>query len=360
MLAALPGLCQRGFEITVAGPTPGPLADAVARTPAAWAPFPMRDAVGNRRPDDELRASLAKRITAHQPAVIHCNSLAATVNLGPLAAELGLPVIGHVRDMVKLGGRSLARLGRASRLVAVSHAARDYLCGLGVAATRIRVIYNGVDSECFRPREATGAVHRELGLPDGSPLVLAVGQIILRKGWPILFDAFEQVLASEPQARLLVVGERYSDKPETVALEQNLRRRANGPPLAGKVVFLGARDDMPRLMNEAAALVHAAMQEPLGRVLLEAAASGLPVVATDAGGTREIFLTDRHALLAPPQDATALASGVLSVLQDPSAAAARAAQARAHVCRHFTVRQAVQGMAETYQPMRRGNPAPHT
>ena len=94
----------------------------------------------------------------------------------------------------------------------------------------------------------------------------------------------------------LIVGERTSNKDESRNFESGLRSTAAQPPLAGRVHFLGSIADVPRLMTECVLLVHAARQEPLGRVLLEAAASGLAVVATDVGGTREIFPT---ALTAP-------------------------------------------------------------
>ena len=81
-------------------------------------------------------------------------------------------------------------------------------------------------------------------------------------------------------------------KQERIACVVHNAQLASQPPLAGRVHFLGNRHDVAQLLSECTALVHAARQEPLGRVLLEAAACGTAVVATDVGGTREIFPLD--------------------------------------------------------------------
>ena len=86
----------------------------------------------------------------------------------------------------------------------------------------------------------------------------------------------------------LIIGQRFSEKEESRQFEAGLHQAGAGP-LAGRIHFLGVRDDIPEILNELTLLVHPARQEPLGRVLLEAAAAGVAVVATDVGGTREIF-----------------------------------------------------------------------
>jgi glycosyltransferase involved in cell wall biosynthesis len=111
----------------------------------------------------------------------------------------------------------------------------------------------------------------------------------MRKGLDTLLAAAGRIAGGQPNAHFLIVGQRYSQKQEAFEYEAALHAVASQPPLAGRVHFLGLRDDMPGLLNELALLVHAARQEPLGRVLLEAAASAVPVIATAVGGTAEIF-----------------------------------------------------------------------
>ena len=168
------------------------------------------------------------------------------------------------------------------------------------------MLHNGVDLERFHPRPPTGCLHRQLGLPDNVPLIGTIGQISLRKGHDVLAAALSRLLHAGPPAAgvlssadsrdgrtappfaWLIIGERFSTKEESRQFEDRLHQAA-GDALAGRVYFLGARDDVEHVLCELTLLVHPARQEPLGRVLLEAAAAGVAVVATDVGGTREIF-----------------------------------------------------------------------
>jgi glycosyltransferase involved in cell wall biosynthesis len=111
----------------------------------------------------------------------------------------------------------------------------------------------------------------------------------------------------------------------------------------------GWRDDVDRILREADLLVHPSRQEPLGRVLLEAAASGLPVVATDVGGTREIFPSDDDgAILVPSGDAAALAEAVVRVLTDDSMRASMREASRRRAEAAFDVRDAATNLVRHY------------
>ena len=166
----------------------------------------------------------------------------------------------------------------------------------------------------------------------------------------VLAEAARQVVAIRSDVHFLIVGARYSNKREAVEYESQLQNEVACAPLAGRVHFLGIRNDIEHLLNEATILVHAARQEPLGRVLLEAAAAGTPVVATDVGGTGEILPPESAAAeLVPPDNAPALARAILHLLdsdelrQRMSAAARRIAETR------FDAKQAADNLAEHYR-----------
>ena len=131
-----------------------------------------------------------------------------------------------------------------------------------------------------------------------------------------------------------MIGTRTSTKQEAIDFEVALHARTRLARLHGRVHFLGTRSDIPRLFGEVTVLIHAARQEPLGRVMLEAAASGVPVVATDVGGTREIFPTGCGAalLVDGTRDESELISGLSShvrrILSDSSLHAELSAAAR--------------------------------
>ena len=300
MLSTLPAVAAAGFDVSIAAPPTGSLADAVRHRGVTLVGWSRRD-------------ELAQIIAEAQPALVHANSLSTARLSGPVIAKAGVPSIGHLRDIVKLSRQAVSDLNCHRRLVVVSRATREFHVSQGVDAARCVAIHNGVDLDAFRPRPAGGFLHRELGLPAGVPLVATIGQIGLRKGVDVALAAAWLV----PDVHWLIVGERSSDKQESQEFETRLHALAAEPPLSGRVHFLGQREDMRQLLPELTLVVHAARQEPLSRVLLEAAACGLAVVATDVGGTREIFPSEADgAMLVPPDDPAALAAAVAALLAD--------------------------------------------
>ena len=123
-------------------------------------------------------------------------------------------------------------------------------------------------------------------------------------------------------------------------------------PLAGKIHFLGVRDDVPQILNELTLLVHPARQEPLGRVLLEAAAAGLAIVATDVGGTSEIFPPkSAAACLIPPDDVEAMSAAIGKLLDDAAHRQRLAENARRRVEEAFDLKHAVAGLVKHYDEL---------
>jgi glycosyltransferase involved in cell wall biosynthesis len=119
--------------------------------------------------------------------------------------------------------------------------------------------------------------------------------------------------------------------------------------LRGHVHFLGVRGDVERLLNEFTLLAHPARQEPLGRVLLEAAAAGVPVVATDVGGTREIFPPEAaSACLVSTDDSGALAAAIGGLLMDDDRRAAMGHVARLRAEQAFDANRAAETLACHY------------
>jgi glycosyltransferase involved in cell wall biosynthesis len=192
-------------------------------------------------------------------------------------------------------------------------------------------------------------LHDELGLPDSALLVGAIGQLGVRKGLDVLLAAASLVALERNDVHFLLVGRRHSAKHEAVEFERAMRVAADTRPLAGRVHFLGERGDVPHLLNELALLVHAALQEPLGRVLLEAAASGCAIVAADVGGTREIFPIESMARIVPPDDPAELAHAVHELLADRQARQALGAAARKRAEDAFDIQRAAAGLAAHYR-----------
>ncbi|MCU0959717.1 MAG: glycosyltransferase family 4 protein [Pirellulaceae bacterium] len=350
LLAAAGCFDPRHIALEWAAPAAGRLADAVRRAGWPLVSWQVHDEAGQRRSQAALRAQLAQLVAARRPHLLHANSVAMARLAGPVARRVGLPSVGHLRDIVRLSAAARADLVCHHRLLAVSAATRDWYVAAGVPRAAIQVLYNGVDLDRFQPGPPTGDLHRQLALPSSAPLLGTMGQLGARKGIDLFLAAAARVAAVHDAARFVVVGQRYSQKAEAVAFERALHATACRGALAGRVHWLGLRDDVPELLRELTLYVHAARQEPLGRVLLEAAASGLPIVATQVGGTGEIFgTTSPCALLVPPDAPARLAAAMSRMLGDPGLRHALGQAARQRATAWFDVREAAAQLVAVYE-----------
>ena len=143
-----------------------------------------------------------------------------------------------------------------------------------------------------------------------------IGQIGLRKGQDVLAAAAPDIVAQVPDAHFLLIGERTSQKTESIEFEQAIHRRFAEAGLSDRLHALGHREDVADILSEIDLLVHPANQEPFGRVLLEASAAGVSIVATDVGGTSEIVVDGLTGLLVPPRNSSALAKAVTEIVSD--------------------------------------------
>lgn len=347
-LAVAPYLQAAGFQLFALAPE-GPIAGALAG--AGVAVRTWKTHLGGVRmalPDRRRLASHA--IEALSPDLVHANSLAMARLVGPVAAATGTPCLGHLRDILRLSAAAIADLGACTGCVAVSAAVRDCLLGQGLGADRVEVIHNGVDLEAFHAGPGDGAFRAELGLPPDAVLAVALGQISLRKGTDVLVAAYRAAAAATPRLHLAIVGERFSLKDEAVAVETALRAATREPGLAGRLHVAPWRADVEQVLRDAEFVVHAARQEPLGRVLLEAAACGRAVLATDVGGTAEIFpaATD-SARLVPAGDVEELAAGLVSLADDPQLRGRLGAAARRQAEKRFDVRRSADALVDCYR-----------
>jgi glycosyltransferase involved in cell wall biosynthesis len=355
MLATLEGVAAAGFQPRVLCPSAGPLAVALHDRDVETVPFDFHMPDGVRRPQQLLRTDLAQVFAKHRPDLVHANSLAMGRLSGPVTADLHIPSISHLRDIIRLSGKAIDDLNCHTRLLAVSHAVRDFHVAYGLSPDKIHVLYNGVDLNRFHPRPPTGWLHRELEIPSNAMLVGAIGQLGLRKGQEVLLQAAQSLADRLPNAHYILVGERNSDKDESRRFEAQLHAAGHGL-LEGRVHFLGVRRDVDRLLNELTLLVHTARQEPLGRVLLEASACGVAVIATDVGGTREIFPGQREcAWLIPPDDVNALGDAMMTLLCEDTLRLKLGQAARRRAEQQFDIGAAVSGLLSHYRAVTQAN-----
>ena len=149
------------------------------------------------------------------------------------------------------------------------------------------------------------------------PIVLFVGQIGMRKGVDLLIESFESIAKAIPDVQLVIVGERNSTKDEAIEFEQEVHRSSKESEANNRIHWLGRRNDVPSIMRQSDLLIHPARQEPLGRVLLEAAATGLPMLATQVGGSPEILASMEEFDLVQPLEPATIADRSIHLLAQP-------------------------------------------
>ncbi len=356
MLQAIQFMNSPSFECIGLAPPRGRLADALRNQGVDHVPLSLLDEHARRLPREVACQKIVEAIQTVAPAVVHANSLAMGRLTGAVSLRLSQPCVSHLRDIIKLSQSAIRDLNQNRLLLAVSAATRRFLVAQGLADERTRVVYNGIDCEQFSPCRSREKLRHELGLTPHALVLLTVGQIGLRKGLDVLAAAAPAVAARIPDVHFVVVGERNSVKAESVAYEQHLLDEFTRHGLGERFHRLGYRDDVAQLLREADLLIHPARQEPLGRVLLEAAAAGLPIIATAVGGTTEI-LTDRvSARLVPPDDSSALAQAIVELAFDEPLRQRLAVAAREHIELDFDIRRAATRLSEVWQQVLADHP----
>jgi glycosyltransferase involved in cell wall biosynthesis len=227
----------------------------------------------------------------------------------------------------------------ADMVTAVSQAVADRHRASGaVRPAKLRVIPNGVDTSLYRPDPARReSARRELGIAERF-VWLAAGRLLWKKDYASLLRAF----ARQTDSLLLIAGE----GPEGGRLRQQARE------LGVDARFLGTREDLPALLNAADGFVLSSVVEGLPMVLLEAAASGVPAVATDAGGVSECVSDGETGFVVPRSDGDALADAMSRLAALPAGTRARMARAaRARAVERYDAETVVAEWERTYREL---------
>jgi len=255
-------------------------------------------------------ARLVRMIREWQPDIlhthmVHANLLGRAVRpLAPVGALVS--TIHSISDggRLRMAGYRLTN-GLVDRVTIISRLAADRYVKIGaVPAGRLEVIPNTVDLDRFKPSPAArAAIRKELGI--GNEFVwLAVGRFQPAKDYPTMVAGFAR-LARRSSSRLILVGQ----GPLRGEVEALLEREG----IPDRVQFLGVRRDVPDLMSGADGYVLSSAWEGMPVVLLEAAAVGLPIVATRVGGVAEVVEHGETGSLVPPGDPEALASAMQGI-----------------------------------------------
>ncbi len=242
-----------------------------------------------------------------------------------------------VRGAVALRNRLLRD---ADAFVAMSRLIRDEMVAAGVPGERIRLLPHGVDTTRFRPADAEerASLRARLGLPAG---ILAVysGRLLRGKGLETLVDALaEPAVPAELTAILVGSGEG-----QALDATEALRRQVAERGLDGRVVFAGRTDRVEDYLRAADLFVFPSIFEALGIALVEAAACGLPAVASRTGGIVDVVEDGGSGILVPPGDASSLARGLAALARDAGRREAMGERARDVALDRFDERDVLEG-----------------
>jgi glycosyltransferase involved in cell wall biosynthesis len=218
----------------------------------------------------------------------------------------------------------------------------------GIDARRIDTIPNGIDTAHFAEHVSAVEFRSRMGIQPGDRVVVCVGRLDPLKGQTTLVRAFRDVVASEPRARLCLVG----DGADRAALA----RHVDEFRLGDRVTFAGTIADVREALAAADVFVLPSNEEGLPGSVMEAQAAGVPVVATAVGGTPELVQHEHTGLLVPPRDAGALSEAIVRLLRDSDLAQRLAAAARASV-QELSVDRMVDTTIAMYRRVRSGENA---
>ena len=207
--------------------------------------------------------------------------------------------------------RMVTAVNQAQQVFAVSDSLRRHMIDLGGPPDNIQVVGNGVDAELFRPIEQAQA-RQQLDLPADAEILISVGGLVERKGFHRVLDILPQLFEQHPKLRYLIVGGASAEGDWSNQLKAMVAEKE----LQSVVHFLGpmAPEDLHGPLSAADVFVLATSNEGWANVFLEAMACGLPVVATDVGGNREVVCRDELGTIVPFGEQDALRAATANAL----------------------------------------------
>lgn len=327
MLLSL-GLRARGWEVKIVSLLPlFPLSGELAASDIAISSLAMKRGI----PDPRAMLRLVKELRGFRPDVVHCHMPQANLLARAVRPFQPFPVLIstlHNLTMERINGSSGRFLELAHgwtdrysdvTTVICTPAVNSYVQRGAVAANKIAVFHNGVDTGAFQADAATRQqCRRELDL-QGKFAWLAIGRFERAKDYPNLIRAFKTVVDQALQETVLLICGGGS-------LESEIRGQVQACGLAEHVRFLGVRRDIPNVMNAADGFVLSSYLEGLPMVLLQASSVGMPIVTTNVGGNPEVVIDGVNGFVTPPKDDRALANAMLRVLALPECEHTRMAE----------------------------------
>lgn len=356
LLGLIEHLDRERFQPHAAVPS-GPLAERLAAMDIPVLTMDLERMVRTRNPLRLSRYALGvRRISGqiaayargHGVGLIHSNSNTAHLYGAVAARRASIPSVWHSRDLVDLGKTGRWLYAHSSGIIAISEAVRQCLCayGKGDAAGRISVVHNGVDTERFVPRGVRDEMRQELGIGAGR-VVAMVAHVVPWKRHNVFIQAASRIAEEISDVHFLIVGGDPFD--EHADYRRSLDSMVTAQHLSDQLTFAGLRGDIPAVLEAVDVVVHPALAEPFGRVIVEAMAAGKPVVAVDAAGPKEIIRSGQDGILVPTGTPQELALATTALVGDEEQRERVGRAARKRVEEAFTLDACVRKTEALYE-----------
>jgi glycosyltransferase involved in cell wall biosynthesis len=343
------------FHMSVACPAGSPLSGALASidTGSYGLPKPPNHAyLSFRGLAYWLKTScrLLRIALTTNPDLIHANSLLAGTASILAVVVTGKKLLLHARDLAHFGSFSRFCCWLCERVIAVSHAVKDTLVERGVSPDKIKVVHNGVESIYFDQIDESEA---PFAMPPSrenhTPVFAHVGQFVPWKNHIAFLKAASHVASQLPEARFAIVGDDIFGRDS--AYKSSLLSYAGNSAIAERISFLGWQEDMHKVWPKIGCLVHTADREPFGRVIIEAMAYRIPVIAIANCGPSEIVENGKTGILVDANNIEALSKAMLKIALDTQFARELAAAAYDRAMSNFRADETAARIKEIYDEM---------
>jgi len=345
------GLSTRGFQCQLVTFKYDPAIDFFRRPPCPLTVLPLRKTYDL----NAIRVAMKIRDLIRSSGIEVVHTFHETSDLwgGMVAKISGCPVlVSSRRDMGIYRSRKHDigyRIVNSwfDQVLTVSEEVRRYCIEAdGLAAAKVRTVYNGVDMAKIEQHARDGGCRRALGISDGTRLVTTVGNLRRVKGIDVLLRAAARVCREAPETFFLLVGKTTEEDHFT-----ELQQLTESLGLRGRVQFAGEREDVLAVLKASDLFCLPSRSEGFSNALIEAMACGLPCVATDVGGNAEAISDGDNGCLVRSEDPDALAKCILDLVREPAKARELGAAARRTVEKQFTVETMIDTVADIYREL---------
>ncbi len=305
--------------------------------------------------------ALCSYLRRERPDIVHCFMFTPSLYGGCAAKLTGRPIVITSRRNLGLFKDGAVHyqwfenfVNRFTDLVIVNSRAvlSDTLQRERIAADKVEVIYNGIDTCRYAPGDRhdpqVARLKAQLGISEADVVIGMIANLYRYKGHHELLTAAAEVIRECPNTFVLCVGE------EREGLLPELRNLCTRHGIQDYVRFAGFVSDIPNILKMMDIIVSASYEEGFSNVILEAMAAGKPVIATSVGGNPEAVLDGETGRLVPAHDAQALAAAILDLAQHPEQIARYGRNARMRVEAHFSMETMIHRIEQTYDHLLRG------